>query len=266
LNVTLLPPIVAESTEQAEWVDAVASKYGLTVCSCGLPDSGFVLFQTPRRLELRQIGHKAPGPIYVDFVGGKSAHRRQYGGGRKQPLARAVGLKKAPYPSILDVTAGMGKDAFVLATLGCQVTMIERSPVIAALLADGLMRATKSPEVNDIARRMTLLHCDAIGFMQSQGCQPIPDVIYMDPMYPHRKKSAQVKKEMYLFRQLVGDDLDSEALHQAAMQVAKKRVVVKRPAKSMPISEIKVDASSNSPNTRYDLYFMEAREDAAELS
>jgi len=201
------------------------------------------------------LGEKAPGPIYVDFIEGRNAHRRQFGGGRKQPLAKAAGLKKGVFPMILDVTAGMGKDAFVLATLGCQVQMVERSPVVAALLEDGLSRAATDASVEAIINRMTLHHCNAMEYLSAIDQELIPDVIYMDPMYPHRQKSAQVKKEMHLFRQLVGDDPDSGELLRSALRVAPKRVVVKRPAKSGPLAELEPDASSSSPNTRYDLYF-----------
>ncbi len=233
----------------------MASKYGLTVCSIDYSDCDSILVKTADRLELRQLGHNAPGPIFVDFVGGKNAHRRQFGGGRNQPLARAIGLKKGALPAIFDVTAGMGKDAFVMATLGCDVTLFERSAVVSALLADGLERALDSEAVCAIAAKMTLIHANAISFLDALNPQSAPDVIYMDPMYPHRQKSAQVKKEMKFFRQLVGDDLDSELLLKSALRVAKRRVAVKRPARSEPLGQLTPDAASASPNTRYDLYF-----------
>ncbi len=210
------------------------------------------LVKTPQRLEL----HQASGGcvLYIDFVFGKNAHRRQFGGGRGQPLARAVGLKKGLNPKVLDATAGLGRDAFVLATLGCKVQLAERSPVIAALLQDGLDRALEDAAVGQIAARMELFSADAILFMRGLKGAYRPEVVYLDPMYPHRKKSALVKKEMRVFRALVGDDPDAAELLQVARECAMARVVVKRPAKAGFLDEAEPSMSISSPNTRYDVY------------
>ncbi len=206
-------------------------------------------------LYISQTGKRAPGPVFVDFVHGRLAHRRQFGGGRGQPLARALGLKGGKTPSVIDATAGLGRDAFVVASLGCSVTLIERSQVIAALLEDGLQRAMADEETVKIALRMRLLQGDAAQLIKEQ---PRSDVIYLDPMYPESGKKAQVKKEMQIFRQLVGPDLDSEALLETALAYALKRVVVKRPAKAEPLDGPQPSAHVSSPNTRYDLYFTNA--------
>ncbi len=228
--------------------------------SLGLPllmndDALLLLTHQKGRLQIAQPGKHSPGPVFIDFVSGRSAHRRQFGGGRGQPLARALGLKGGKKPMVIDATAGLGRDAFVLATLGCQVTLIERSPVIAALLKDGLRRALQDVVTAEIASWMQLLQGDAAQLITEL---PRPDVIYLDPMYPESGKKARVKKEMQLFRQLVGPDLDSEALLEVALVHALKRVVVKRPAKAVPIDGPQPSASINSPNTRYDLYFTNA--------
>src|SRR5690606_28071885 len=163
-------------------------------------------------LSLRATAEDAPGAIRVDFVEDALAHRRQYGGGAGQMVARAVGIRGALRPRVLDATAGLGRDAFVLASLGCDVVLIERQPVIAALLADGLERARHAGgEVAEIAGRMQLLAGDAIELM-ADWSEPAPEVIHLDPMFPERQKSALVKKEMRLFRPLAGDDADSPQL------------------------------------------------------
>ena len=90
--------------------------------------------------------------LYVDFLSDALNYRRQHGGGIKQALARAVGIKPGIRPSILDATAGLGQDSFLMATLGCKVTMVERSPLIAALLYDGLERATASIDLKKIVK------------------------------------------------------------------------------------------------------------------
>lgn len=98
------------------------------------------LVMTPEHLELRKRDEPKLGGIFVDFVGGAMAHRRKFGGGRGEAVAKAVGIKGSYLPDVVDATAGLGRDAFVLASVGCRVRMLERNPVVAALLDDGLTR------------------------------------------------------------------------------------------------------------------------------
>ncbi|CEA01120.1 SAM-dependent methyltransferase [Pseudomonas saudimassiliensis] len=205
-------------------------------------------------LSLQATGADAPGAVRVDFVEGALAHRRQFGGGAGQMVAKAVGLRGAVRPTVLDATAGLGRDAFVLASLGCEVTLIERQPIIAALLEDGLQRAREAGgEVAEIAERMTLIQGDAITFM-AQWAAAAPQVIHLDPMFPHREKSALVKKEMRLFRPLAGDDLDAPALLAAAWALASHRVAVKRPRKAPSIDGPPPSAQLSGQSSRYDIY------------
>ena len=206
------------------------------------------------RLELREVG-ASTGPVVVDFASGKAAHRRRFGGGKKQPLARAVGLKGGAAPHVLDATAGLGRDAFVLATLGCTLHLVERSRIIGALLENGLARAQADPEVSLIASRMSLSIGQATEIMRTLPDAERPDVIYLDPMYPHGNKTALQKKEMRLFRVIVGDDEDSGELLDAALICAKGRVVVKRPLRAPFLGEKKPNAEVKGKNTRYDLYW-----------
>ena len=169
-------------------------------------------------------------------------------------VARAVGIRGSVRPSVLDATAGLGRDAFVIAALGCEVTLLERQPVIAALLEDGLQRARAAGgEVAEIAARMHLLHCDAIAAMGDWQL-PTPQVIHLDPMFPHRDKSALVKKEMRLFRPLAGDDDDAPELLAAALQLASHRVAVKRPRKAPAIAGQRPSAELAGQSSRYDIY------------
>jgi len=105
---------------------------------------------------------KEPAVLRVDFVNGPVAHRLRFGGGRGQDIAKAMGLRAGKTPTIVDATAGLGRDSFLLASLGAQVTMIERSAKMHALLADGMARAAQEGgDFADIIGRMTLLHGDA---------------------------------------------------------------------------------------------------------
>jgi 16S rRNA (guanine1516-N2)-methyltransferase len=191
--------------------------------------------------------------VRVDFVEGAVAHRRLFGGGTGQMIAKAVGVQPGVRPRVLDATAGLGRDGFVLASLGCSVTLIERQPLIAALLEDGLARAAADRDVGPIVAQMRLLTGNAIELMKAWQGEP-PQVIYLDPMFPHRDKSALVKKEMRLFRPFVGDDLDAPALLQAALALASHRVVVKRPRKAPIIAGGKPAYALEGKSSRYDIY------------
>ena len=111
-----------------------AAGYGLP-CLATPPDEGYWLAWRAGVLGLESPHH---GAVTSDFVGGAARHRREFGGGAGQPVARAIGLKGSQRPQVVDATAGLGRDAFVMASLGCRVTLVERSPVAAALVgADG---------------------------------------------------------------------------------------------------------------------------------
>ncbi|MDC9613772.1 16S rRNA (guanine(1516)-N(2))-methyltransferase RsmJ [Xenorhabdus khoisanae] len=218
-------------------------------------DEGSVmaLVLTPERLELRKRDEPKLGGIYVDFVAGTMAHRRRFGGGRGEAVAKAVGIKKDYLPSVVDATAGLGRDAFVLASIGCHVRMLERHPVVAALLDDGLQRGYQDEDIGGwLKERMTLIHASSITALTD--ITPPPDVVYLDPMYPHKQKSALVKKEMRVFQSLVGADEDADGLLEPARALAKRRVVVKRPDYAEPLAGVKAPASITTKNHRFDIY------------
>ncbi|QEY57947.1 class I SAM-dependent methyltransferase [Pseudomonas sp. C27(2019)] len=216
-------------------------------------EAEFALQVSVDGLQLQELGHSAPGPIRVDFIEGALAHRRQFGGGSGQMIAKAIGIQAGVRPTVLDATAGLGRDAFVLACLGCQVQMIERNPIVAALLADGLRRARLDSEVADIVQRMPLLMGNAIELMSAWTAEA-PQVIHLDPMFPSRDKSALVKKEMRLFKPLVGADDDAVELLAAALALASHRVVVKRPRKAPAIAGTPPTYSLQGKSSRYDIY------------
>jgi len=233
----------------AEAAAALAQRLGLTLAG----PTEFALQLGDEGLQFVELGPQAAGPVKVDFVAGAVAHRRLYGGGSGQMIAKAVGIQPGVRPLLLDATAGLGRDAFVLAELGCAVTLIERQPLIAALLADGLQRARAVPEVASIVAQMQLLCGNAIDLMQAWRGEP-PQVIYLDPMFPHRDKTALVKKEMRLFRPLVGDDDDAPALLEAALALATHRVVVKRSRKAPAIAGEQPGYVLEGKSSRYDIY------------
>jgi 16S rRNA (guanine1516-N2)-methyltransferase len=226
----------------------------------------YQLVQTPERLELHDTYDPKVGAVYVDFVEGKAQHRRLFGGGKGQDIAKAIGLHKFKHPHVIDATAGLGRESFVLATLGCTVTLLERSPIVHALLADGLKRTLVSDnrEAIEIASRMTLYQADAHVWLKALPADALPDVIYLDPMFPERQKSALVQKEMRFFHEVVGADEDSDALLDIARQHAKRRVVVKRPRHAPELEGCKPAFVIAGKAVRYDVYLSKAtpQEDA----
>ena len=192
-------------------------------------------------------------PLRVDFGAGVWHWRQQHGGGAGQAVAKAIGVKGARCPSVLDATAGLGRESWILAGLGCQVQMLERSPVVHALLADGLQRALCQPELASVVQRLQLLHADAGPWLVQQSA-PVAEVVYLDPMYPHANKSALVKKEMRIFRDLVGGDVDADALLEPAWAVAECRVVVKRPKHAPLLAGRAPSHQLQGKTTRFDVY------------
>ena len=189
--------------------------------------------------------------LSIDFISGAVDHRRRFGGGRGQALARAVGMKGGATPDVVDATAGLGRDAFLLATLGARVTLIERAPTVHAALARAIARAGEVEETKAIVARMTLLQGDARALLPGLA----PDVVLVDPMHPPRKTRALVKQQMRLLRELVGQDDDAAELMQVALECARKRVVLKWPRKAEPMPGIPAPSHQIvGKSTRYDVF------------
>lgn len=208
---------------------------------------------------LRFLSHiQKHGPIFCDFVSGSHRHRRNFGGGNGQMIAKAIGISGKFVPSVLDLTAGLGGDGFVLASLGCTLQLIERNPIVYLLLRDGLDRALvasqEDPKLAQIIQRINLLANESANYLDTLSESDYPDVIYLDPMFPARKKSAQVKKEMQALHQIVGSDDDASSVLERALTKAKYRIVVKRPAHSNYLGMIKPSYSLEGKSTRYDIF------------
>jgi 16S rRNA (guanine1516-N2)-methyltransferase len=194
-------------------------------------------------------------PMVIDFVSGKLAYRRKYGHAGGEAISRAVGIKKGHRPTIVDATAGLGRDAFVLATMGCRVHMIERSAVIATLLEDGVRRAEQDETIGRVLKDKLSLTCGD-SRQELQRLPFTPEIIYVDPMFPPKEKSALVKKEMRILHHLVGQDEDADELLTIALTTATNRVVVKRPAYAGYLAGITPQTSITTKNHRFDIYLI----------
>jgi len=241
--------VLADSQLPAELIDALQTQFGLAV----IPKAqGWHLAWQDQQLVLRHSELAKQGDILVDFASGAATYRRKFGGGKSEAIAKAVGVTKKAGLTVIDATAGLGRDALVLASLGASVTLVERNPAVAALLWDGLRRARLDPQLQDwLPGRMQLVFSQALDALQQL---PAPDVVYLDPMFPAREKSAAVKKEMRAFHDVVGADPDADALWQAAFALASKRVVVKRPGYAEFLAGQKPSMSIEGKNNRFDVY------------
>ncbi|MCC5791527.1 MAG: class I SAM-dependent methyltransferase [Legionellaceae bacterium] len=194
-------------------------------------------------LALHVVGQQ---PLRVDFSWQAVAARRQQG--RQQDIVRAC--KPRPGITIVDCTAGWGRDAAILASFGARVILFERHPVMQVLLEDGLLRQ------DTLARerlQLELYSQDALSGLPALVAHDTPEVIYIDPMHPERNKAARVKKDLYILQQWIGPDDDAGELLRLARSLAQGRVVVKWPLKQAALAP--ADWQLNGSTIRYDCYF-----------
>ena len=219
-----------------------------------------------------------------DFT--KLQKRLQYHNLTHELLVKATKVKGREKLRVIDATAGMGEDSLLLAASGCEVTLFEQDPVIAALLQDTMRRALDEAALHEIVMRMQLVEGDSIDHLRKFGeaatgsdtqeddaghaCSTLtesaamangsdiaskrPDVIYLDPMFPERQKSGLVKKKFQLIHYLEAPAENEEALMQAAIAARPFKIVVKRPAKGPYLAGLKPSYSLDGKAIRYDCY------------
>lgn len=207
-------------------------------------------------LGIRQTGNNTQKPVHVDFLRGSLAYRNRHKANSRELIVKAVGLKPGQELNVLDATAGLGRDAFILAAFGCRVHMLERSPVVFLLLQDGIRRSAVDPETASIIARMRVSRVEAMSYFKQIEGQPelVPDVICLDPMFPERLKSAKVKKEMQVLQSLLADIPGDQDILKASIGIAKKRVVVKRPRLAGYLAERSPSFSIKGKSSRFDVY------------
>ncbi len=239
-------PTVAES--------ALSNTLGLPLISSaelapGNPE--FYLCYTETGLSLNANDARVSGAVVVDFDS-KKLTRRAGDGLRQQNLIKAVGLKKRQTLRVLDATAGLGSDGFLLARAGCEVRLLERNAVVHSLLEDGMQRGLKgSAATRDAVSRMQLTRAD---FVQAAAQLDSYQVIVIDPMYPLRPKSAKSKQSMQLLQRLLGETADAPGILQLALHKATERVVVKRAKQSPSYTGLSPDVSFKGSSSRFDVY------------
>lgn len=229
----------------------LAARFDLPVCTLRQPAARFLLIVSNDRVALKDT-HSHLGEIMADWE--STDVLRRIRGGRKQHLARAAGLHKHIDSLVLDACAGLGRDGVVLAALGARVIMTERQPAVFLLLEDAMQRAQANQSLQP-ALQAIALHCmRAETWLERCQQSGKPDVVYLDPMYPGRGKSALPSKNLQVLRSLMEEDDGAEArLLQVSLRHARRRVVVKRPAKA-PCLEREPDFSYSGGQARYDVY------------
>ena len=253
------PPLYLtnQADKQSQLVAEIVKKWGFATTQQVPQEIYLTLSQ--QTLGLKDNRFPRDHPVIVDFASDTLTYRRKHGGGKRESIARAVGVKGQRPPSVVDATGGLGRDALILANLGCQVTLLERSPVVAALLENGLLRAASHPATSAwVPSRLQLQFGDS-RLLLGQWHSPPPDVVYLDPMFPHKKKTALVKKEMRALQTLLGGDCDTDELMAAALRCAAKRVVVKRPANAEHLGARPPSTSIASKKHRFDVYLKDSR-------
>lgn len=170
---------------------------------------------------------------------------------QQELLVKAARVKGANAPTAVDCTAGLGEDSLLLAAAGFTVTLFERDETIAALLADALERAAAEPRLADAVLRMSLVVGDSIAGLAALSAPP--DVVYLDPMFPARTKSAAVKKKFQLLHHLEQPCEEEADLVEAALAAHPRKVVIKRPAKGALLAGMKPSYSVCGKAVRYDV-------------
>lgn len=215
----------------------------------------FLLFYQDARLCLRSTAEGASGAVCVDFDDNSLQYRQRHPV-QPEALLKAAAIKQGHVTRVLDATAGFGLDAYLFAAAGSEVNLCERSKILHAMLADGIRRASHSVDerVRQSVARMHLHAGDSLTLMQGQW-QERPEVVYLDPMFPERKKkSAKVKKNMFLLQQLLHGEEDAPGLLAQALELALKRVVVKRPRHAPFLDDRAPGFTLEGKSSRFDVY------------
>lgn len=229
--------------ELAEEISRLKNHLKITLSLVARAEDAFSLEYVDGILSLRD---RDLGLLNIDFIDDKIRYHRKGHRGKSESIAKALGAGKG-LNKILDATAGLAQDSFFLTRLGFEVTATERSPVLYLLLKDGERRLSKAfPQT-----KINFVFSNAANFIRSSDFSA--EAIYMDPMFPEKKKTALPRKEMQIFRKLVGDDEDATEVFEIAMASSAQRVVVKRPLKAEPIKVGPIH-SFEGTTVRFDLY------------
>ena len=255
-------PLIAAAGSR-EQVRDLSLATGARIAATPPADGLYLLLETDG-LALCRAG-RPPVKLRVDFLTGAQGYRRRTQGRQREQVVRACAASGARAPTIVDATAGLGRDAFVLASHGASVTLLERSAIMVALLRDGLERARRGG-LSEVVQRIRLIHADSVDWLQTLAPAEHPAVVYLDPMYGGTQRRAAAGKALALLQTLLGPDTDADALLPVALATARERVVVKRHRHAAPLHGRAPGHALQGRSTRFDIYPVSAatRADDAE--
>jgi len=244
----MLPILISETNESGLIIQDLASQLGLDFLIRGEEkkkqssiNDEYYLVRGKKKSHL-QIGLKGKQkPIFCNFTEWANNNK-------KSNLLRC--MKGLPLDcSVVDATAGFGRDALELATVSNSVVLIERIPWLHYLLQDGIKNSTEEHVVS-LVNKFELIQSDARDFFVLKTNEA--DVVYLDPMFPNTG-SARAKKNIQALRDLSREDLSEDLLIEA-LDFAKKRVIVKRHKNSSYLNDQKPSFSIQGRVVRFDVY------------
>ena len=249
-TINLLTGIYKADQTMARRLEKLAARLGLPILD-KIPCRGSVLMVAGNGLSLMSKKDRGtPMQVRVDFT--DRDWQRRLHCVRGEQLIKAMGRTAAKDTAIIDATGGLGRDGFLLAAAGYRVVMIEKNPVLAALVEDGLFRAADNDRIREICSRITFHFGDARLYMQQK--KPDVEIVYLDPMFPEQKKTAKVKKELQMIRYLAGGSDNMAGLFHTALETASRRVVVKRPQPGPWLANLSPSYSVDGKTIRFDIY------------
>ena len=219
----------------------IAERFGITLATARDPSS-WQLMRSMGSMTLCAPEQEGGYSVRVDVSQGPMA-RRIRTARRTDPLPRAIGLNRRSTVNVVDATAGLGRDAMVLAHLGCRVIALERVPALCVLLQTA---------ADDLGAEIQIVKAESAEWLANVSAENAPDVVYLDPMFTDPGRS-QVKKEMQACRALAHETEDEAGLLAEARKVARDRVVVKRHPHNDPIAA-DVSHAVSSERVRFDVY------------
>lgn len=244
--------LIAPESECADTDQRRARSLGVTTVD-RVPEQGFFIARDAHGLCLRhskaEPGETGLHSALSEYHSGSGRHA----GGRKSPLARALGLHRHPPMRVLDTTGGLGRDATVLASLGCEITVIERRTALYALLAEATETIDASPQQPGWWPNWhPPIHADARTWLAMHGTERAFDVIYIDPMFASPRRKSRPQKALVWLAELAGEDADAPLLIAEARKHAQTRVVVKQHARAEPMTP--PDLRVHGRAIRFDIY------------
>ena len=172
-------------------------------------------------VELINNNYKKPVSIMIDFFDKRMNNKiKQRLSGKKDIFHKLFPKKNS---TLLDCTAGYGRDGYILRSMGFNVTMIENSPIISLLLNDALKKLKLSDFI--------MYHGNSYDYLSHS--EKYYDYIYIDFMFNKLKKNSLSSKNDETLKLISFQENDKNNIIRLAIKKSNSRVVVKEPKNSL---------------------------------